>query len=699
MKKKRNRDLALEEVYKAFTYFANDFNLKKQHDTEIYFAMDNDVFSFSLFPQEKLNYVNLFEDEDKSFLSFQATQFAYGIRKLAKKEQVVILPSHSQEYHATILVLLGDLLKQNYVIEDIPQNAIDEAAKLIKDNNNIEKIIDILAKKAPEIQNALFKFNSANFAKTQVAILFSESQNALQPFDSLLDPNIGLNITKTFILNDISFNFQNKIKTYNKNRKSPFALENDVRALELLIAFNYQETNKKLILITGDRSLHKTYKDFHNQYLSSDDLYAVRHPKHFLPFLTGDGSIFTHNHDGIINKFTGRLNEYFHKSNSSDEFNQLATNIENELKELINLSSTRDNIENFKYENQRNNVKQFIRFLKSPDFKENLIEHIDRGANGLIDKLNLVPILEEMTRKQLSAGRLKYFFRHPYVVSATNKEDQEKIDSITTDILVGNISSFIEIGQKGTLSDYYRYLIIAVLTNLLQDKQKSLVYLKLARGYIDNEDINESYLMEAFIYRTNITSFKDIEYANKSLSKIKPKGEDKTSQFRLKMEKSLIDTTQLVISSLNIIEVPEINRNDEFSRLNTNLQKLYDESNGIFASISSRQRKRLKTQMYMNILTLYIYQKYFLDVTEESLEFDITFFKKKKQVYFTLPFNRRIGYVCIMLRLLDIELGYSSKKKQEAIKCIDQLLEYAKILPYEEMLLIEFQKKLVYGLI
>jgi len=311
----------LKKIFISFMHFSNDFRLKKEDKLELFYAMDTDVFNFSLLPNRLLNYVDLLEDNDKKFLNYQAIQMALSLKRLADNQSVFSLPSHALEYKDTIFYLFSAANELKEKINKI------ESSDVINEISNIE----MLKQKSPEILKILIDFNEFEFAKKQLySLLNSNTSKGIQPFKNLLNNEI-LDVNKIF--KNIDIDLYTIIK---ENKKvSPLALNNDIKALRLLIAFNKKSKIKKVILITGDHGIHKAYEEYHKKYLDENEIYAVRYPKYFIPFLSGKNSFFSDENEKIVNNISVLFDNIF--ETSDENFEEESKKIIKKLKGIINL--------------------------------------------------------------------------------------------------------------------------------------------------------------------------------------------------------------------------------------------------------------------------------------------------------------------------------------------------------------------------
>jgi hypothetical protein len=684
----------LKKIFISFMHFSNDFRLKKENKLELFYAMDNDVFNFSLLPKRKVSYVDLLEDNDKKFLNYQAIQMALSLKKLANKQSVFSLPSHALEYKDTIFYLFSEA---NELKETINKTESDVVSKILDSKNDYEEIIKILEQESPEILKMLINFDEFKFAKKQLDSLINSNINeGIQPFKNLLNNEI-LDINKIF--ENIDIDLATIIKENKNKNGSPLALNNDIKALRLVIAFNKKSKIKKIILITGDHGIHKAYEEYHKEYLDEDEIYAVRYPKYFIPFLSGNNSLFSDKNEKIVNNIGALFDNIF--ETSDENFEEESIEVIKELKSIINLN----NIDDIDDIDDSNNLNELISLLKKKDFKEYLSDKIEESVEFFKHKLYLIPLMEEILKHQEYAKGMKYFFRFPFVVSTSsikqkgiNNDQQDVIDKFTKDILHGKLSKeIIKIQEK--FSDYHKYLLNASVVNLLYNSEKALGYIKAAKEAIqDDENINESYLLESFIYRTNIKSYEDFLQSKKALNNIKEESE--FNIFRKKIEISLLDTTLLLINKLdNNIEIPNYDEEKRMKDICSNLKNLISEYSKI-KHTDNKLSKRAKVQIYINILTIYLFNKYFLN-TKIVCSFTKDFFIDNKEIYTNnLGHVNKIGFMCVMIKMLKIEYVNSPEEiklaKYDAIKCITDLLtnQTVVLLNYEDKLLRGFLKSL-----
>jgi hypothetical protein len=212
------------------------------------------------------------------------------------------------------------------------------------------------------------------------------------------------------------------------------------------------------------------------------------------------------------------------------------------------------------------------------------------------------------------------------------------------------------------------------MMNFIDKKDVALKYIEYTRKELSHKDfhiLNESYLLEVFIRRTSRINDDDILEILSILDNklMKP---SRIQLLRSNIEKYSILITKLYMDYFNGKKISE----KELSELNKSLENLLNEYNNVF-EYESLLKERAKVQIYMNILSLYLFETVFLqhEISTKRKEF----FKENIGVYKSLRINfgensRFIPYRNIMIDFLlfivlaDKEEGFILNLQKTALK-------------------------------
>jgi hypothetical protein len=661
----------LSQVYKSFNMFSYDFKQKEiTPNLNIYYALDNDVFTLALMPYDQnIKYADLFEDYqgvEHTFLAQQAKQLAYALRYMVERGSIVILPSHAMEYKQTIFHLFKSIedLKYKTTNNEIIEK---EHQSIIGKLNNIEddKLIEFLKKDAPELLNILEDFNKITFSTEQLQIIMGKSKK----IDDILEDKIHIDDS---LPQEIVYYFEKYEDK--RNRKKRENIINDINALKTVVAYNKKNTNKKLVLLTGDKGIAKTYKKYDEDY-DINDIYAVRHPKYLIPFITKYNSLYSEQNKETLKKIDNLFEEFFNDF-EPDKIETVKENAKKVIRSLKNILNLRD-IEEFSMNDIDSPESKYnISQLKDKNFLDKLQQSIIEERERLLGSISLTPALTELLRAHSDFSRQKIHHRFPFVIEAEDYVQQSQIDDFTIKTFKTKniINEIVNLDQFFNID--YIQLICSVVMNFIDKKDVALKYIEYTRKELSSEDshiLNESYLLEVFIRRTSSINDDDI---SEILSILDNK---LVNPSRMQLLRKDIGRCSLLITKqyMDYFNDKKISKN-ELLGLNKSLEDLLNEYNNVF-EFESLLKERAKVQIYMNILSLYLFETIFLQHKVHIKRKE--FFKENREVYKSLRINmidgennRFIPYRNIMIDFLlfivlaDKEEGFILNLQKNALK-------------------------------
>lgn len=672
----------LLDIHRSFGYFKNDFDMKnKNKNHKIFYAMDNDLYSFSLYPfEDKIKYADLFREKhtNKKVLQTRAKHLALAIKYLSDRGSLYILPSHRLEYKKTLFYFYNKIynMKTDIDNKDLElqivniQKHIGLLIKLFK--NNPDKFKDKLTELAPLIFQLIHFQSKYDFLISQLK--FFKTKDKINSFDKLLD-NKEENLIFT---NKTKLDIEDNIVSNMLNQKSELSLHNDVQAFKTIIAFNQKyENEKKLILLTGDNSMLKTYEAYEDA-VGDDEKGLIRHATYLIPFISEpDSKLYSKSNEKMLESidilFDDLINSISKDSNNNN-LPYLSSNVAEDLKKIL---STRY-IQNSKMDGEEFN------FLKALYNKARFKEYINNVYNVFLEDIKSSLSLSYAANEILSMSdeleNIKYFHRYPFVLCLKDNEEQRLFTKFLSYLTKENKINKILVEMDDKLPLHTVYLVTAIVLVYVDKKKEAEEYIKLARHEISNKPKEiyikrELELLELFLKRTSITidTYNDTNKSFITFTSSKS-GISKGQLFRAEVGKCALDLAYCYIQYFE----KTIPLTTSINNIYENFISLHKEKNSVLAD-RPFIRERASIQIYINIASLYIYTKYFLkhESYQEVHGFILEHIQKYKKLFFD---NRDIGIRNILLAFLLYDFEEISYNKTfevlTSLKSCNNLLDY-----------------------
>ena len=127
------------------------------------------------------------------------------------------------------------------------------------------------------------------------------------------------------------------------HKKSELSLHNDVQAFKTIIAFNQKyENEKKLILLTGDNSMLKTYEAYEDA-VNDDEKGLIRHAAYLIPFISEpDSKLYSKSNEKMLESIDILFNDFINsisKDSKNNNLPDLSSNVAEDLKKYCLLDT------------------------------------------------------------------------------------------------------------------------------------------------------------------------------------------------------------------------------------------------------------------------------------------------------------------------------------------------------------------------
>ena len=672
----------LLDIHRSFGYFKNDFDMKKENKHyEICYAMDNDVYSFSLYPFENnIKYADLFREShtNKEILKTRAKHLALAIKYLSDRGSLYILPSHRLEYRKTLFYFYNKInnMKKRTNSKDL-ESQIENIQKHIGTlialfRSHPDEFKEKLTELAPLIFQLIHFQSKYEFLTSQLK--FFKTNNKINNFDNLLNNKeenlIFYNKTKLEIEDSIVSNMVHK--------KSELTLHNDVQAFKTIIAFNQKyENEKKLILLTGDNSMLKTYEAYEDA-VNDDEKGLVRHAAYLIPFISEpDSKLYSKSNEKMLESIDILFNDFINsisKDSKNNNLPDLSSNVAEDLKKIL---STRY-IQNSKMDGEEFN------FLKALYNKANFKVYINNVYNIFLEDIKSSLSLSYAANEILSMSdelrNIKYFHRYPFVLCLKDNEEQKLFTKFLSYLTKENKINKILVDMDEKLPLHTVYLVTAIVLVYVDKKKEAEEYMKLARQEIDSKPKEiyikaELELLELFLKRTCITidTYNDTNKSFITFTSSK-NAISKGQLFRAEVGKYALDLAYCYIQYFE----KTIPLTTFINNIYEKFISLHKEKNSV---LTDRPfiKERASIQIYINIASLYIFKKYFLK--DKAYQDVHSFISENIEAYKKLfSDNRNIGIRNILLAFLLYDFEEISYNKtfevMTSLKSCDNLLDY-----------------------
>lgn len=682
----------IEDISESFDAFETDFKEKEEKNIDIYFLLDNDVFNLALFPKKNIKYVDLFVNlyENEKDLTIRAQQLALGIRYLAQRGGLFVLPSYHLEYKKTILYFYMELEKLKEELKEDEEKIKLEKEKLLKKlsefkeiyNNDSDKFMEKIHQFAPILFRFLNLMTEYSFAAKQLYHLVI-SNKGIRGFQEISEENV--NYAEYFKSN---FDIRKIIETESINKKKGFSLDNDVKALKTVLGFNRYHKNKKLILITGDNGVLQAYKKVREN-SDIDDRGLVRYPKYFIPFITQvNVPLYGKHNKEMLNEIKNLFELFFKNITNNNVINDKI--ITDESKKLI---ESLKNILNTRYvkELDNNRIKDAIlKFMLKKEFENEIDKYYNNIVTQLKKSLSLLPATYEILSVQTELNKIRFFHRYPFIIDFHNEERQKLFRKFIKGIYEHkhiNKEFILEINENMPL--FAIELITTIIMVYANKIEMAKNYLNLAKEELE-KNINDSKnkyfmceikLLNMFIERTNFSDRESYENTKRKYEEfINPQNEckpEKKQIIRAKMCFIALKISYLYDSYFN--KLKDVNLNEESKNIFNELIYIKNEIEKIDFNNLNQIYKRIEIQIYVNIANIYLLRKLFLkedvDDIKEFIENNMQKYKK------LLKENRGIGIRAVILNML----FWDFDKDNRALEIITEIRKsYDKLLNYEK---------------
>lgn len=685
----------LADIHKSFNLFNRDFE-QKDEGTTIYYAMDNDVFSFALYPFDNLKYANLFQEkETQDILRNRAMQMAYAIRYLSERDSLYILPSHKLEYKKTIFSIFTRLLdlKNTINIENLKNEREKIKSKMSKlavlYGSNSDKFMEEISKVAPLLFKLLNEINEYNFTTQQLYYLLSNDKTKLRHMEEISDNSIEY---KEF-MPELPFDYEYIIKKGSYNPKSELSLYDDKRAFEYILGFNSEYDDKKLILLTGDKGMDAAYQKASSKHLFLEEEGLIRHPMYLIPFVA---NAKIHLYDKYNKDMIEEIDKLFERFfNSVDSFDSL-TNLdelekqsEKVIEDLKKILSTKyiKNIDSSAIDKKL----AVLKFLTEDDFKDSITKHYDELILNFKKMLSLKSAIVEMLQNRSKLREIKFFYRYPFVIDLKDDSQQQLVREFIYAIIHQNIGYSL-VSKINELPLYTIQLLVATAMLHMNMTEKAKDYITIAKNELKNILTSNK---EAYTYMYSEIELFEL-FVNRKTCDTKDEYENTLELFNNYLDNRNLDNNQkfragVGMCSLKICYLYHIYFDGGInitSEISTLLKEIIQQSEDYKKFFKNRNqvRKRVKIQIYMNIANLYLLEKYFL---KSDPSIGKIFFQENRKLYEELFNDKKIGLRTTILSVLFWDLSSEDNKNYKAIEAIDTLEQ---VYEYNECLK-DYEKK------
>jgi len=679
----------LTDIKDSFDTFQDDFYERESYGININFAMDNDVFSFALFPKEMKNYADLFGELDSgssNFLEQKARRLAYSIRYLAERESLYILPAHETEYKKTIyyFFIKLDELKNKIDKDKLEKERIELKNNFKEISKFYQKDSSIFMSKVKEFAPILFellnKKSDYAFAANQLHSLTIASSK-MKHFSDISDKDIDY--CKYADCGDINIgNIIQEKSTYEKNKIS---LQNDIDAVKTVLGYNtYHAKEKKLVLITGDKGINSFYKkiteDNDIEYIHGG---IVRYPKYFTPFISEVKINLYENHnkqmiekidslfDSFFEMYAKKINGNNHVMILIDESKKLIENLKEilSIKYIKSVSRSRDI-----KEKEEDASREVLKFMHDKNFIKDIGDFYENSVYKFRSALVLIPTIDIIIDARKELRDLKYFHRYPFILCLKENKEQEQFANFMKIIIEKKRidRSIFDIKENFPL---YTVQLIAVVIMLYVERFDLVdIYLKEAEKEISKIKnvkhdtylymISELNLLKLFTERKRLYSMEGYEELKKNFENYDRKNANDGQKIRVDVGECSLEVFYIYYQYFNN-EHDDLQ--DKCNEVYSKLSKIAQDIDNIYLN-RPKVKERAEIQIYLNLASIYLIKKYFFKI--ESLDNKIIL--NNLNIYYKLYSQKDISVRQTILSVLFWDLEENeSKKESKRIKSID----------------------------